>query len=82
MQSKVSPVRSFARKFKSELVISSAAVVAAMTSPVFAVDGDIDTSKAILYIGGGLAAAALVGGAMFGLVTLIGASKKAQRAGT
>ncbi|HCA6411105.1 TPA: hypothetical protein MXU60_006757, partial [Pseudomonas aeruginosa] len=44
--------------------------------------GDIDTTKALAYIAGGLTAAAAVTGAMFGLVALIGAAKKAQRAGT
>lgn len=58
------------------------AALATLAGPVFAAEGDIDTSSALLYIAGGLAAAAVVGGAMFGLVTLIGASKKAQRAGT
>ncbi|OLU30709.1 hypothetical protein BVH03_09470 [Pseudomonas sp. PA15(2017)] len=56
--------------------------LATLASPVFAAEGDIDTSKPLLYIAGGLAAAGAVTGAMFGLVALIGAAKKAQRAGT
>lgn len=56
--------------------------LALVAGPTFAAEGDIDTSKALLYIAGGLAAAAAVTGAMFGLVALIGAAKKAQRAGT
>lgn len=56
--------------------------LALVAGPSFAAEGDIDTSKALLYIAGGLAAAAAVTGAMFGLVALIGAAKKAQRAGT
>lgn len=75
-------VRNFGRKFKTELVISSAAIMTTLTGPVFAVDGDIDTTKSLIYVAGGVVAAGLVGGAMFGLVTLVGASKKAQRAGT
>lgn len=50
--------------------------------PTFAADGDIDISKGLLYIGGGLVAAGALTAAMIGLVTLIGAGKKAQRAGT
>ncbi|MFV9496286.1 hypothetical protein ACNUI5_33830 [Pseudomonas aeruginosa] len=54
-----------------------------MTSGLsMAAEGDIDTTKALAYIAGGLTAAAAVTGAMFGLVALIGAAKKAQRAGT
>lgn len=65
---------------KREAVIGSGLLIASGTS--FAADGDIDTTKALLYITGGLAAAAAVTGAMFGLVALIGAAKKAMRAGT
>lgn len=75
-------LQAFLSRSKTELVIASSAAMAVMASPSFAAEGDIDTTKAMLYIAGGLAAAALVGGAMFGLVALIGASKKAQRAGT
>jgi len=67
---------------KREIVIAGGTALAVVGNSAFAADGDIDTTKAMLYIAGGLAAAAVVGGAMFGLVTLIGASKKAQRAGT
>lgn len=67
---------------KREVVIATGTAVAVVGNSAFAADGDIDTTSAQLYIAGGLAAAAVVGGAMFGLVTLIGASKKAQRAGT
>ncbi len=65
---------------KREAIIGSGLLIASGTS--FAAEGDIDTTKALLYIAGGLAAAAAVTGAMFGLVALIGAAKKAQRAGT
>lgn len=65
---------------KREVIIGSGLLIASGTS--FAAEGDIDTTKALLYIAGGLAAAAAVTGAMFGLVALIGAAKKAQRAGT
>jgi hypothetical protein len=56
--------------------------LATLASPVFAAEGDIDISKGLLYIGGGLVAAGALVAAMIGLVTLIGAGKKAQRAGT
>lgn len=75
-------LQAFLQRSKTELVIAGSSAVAVMASPSFAADGDIDTTKALLYIAGGIAAAAVVGGAMFGLVALIGASKKAQRAGT
>jgi len=42
----------------------------------------IDTAEALGYIAGGVAAAGAVVAAMFGLVALIGAAKKAMRAGT
>lgn len=44
--------------------------------------GEIDTAEALGYVAGGVAAAAAVTAAMFGLVALIGAAKKAMRAGT
>lgn len=70
------------QSFKKYGPAAATLALALVAGPTFAAEGDIDTSKAMLYIAGGLAAAALVGGAMFGLVALIGASKKAQRAGT
>lgn len=65
---------------KREAVIGSGLLIASGTS--FAAEGDIDTTKALLYVAGGLAAAGAVTAAMFGLVALIGAAKKAMRAGT
>lgn len=64
--------------------VTTAVVVGIAACPMLAsaADGDIDTTKPLLYIAGGVAAAILVGGAMYGLVTLIGVGKKAQRAGT
>lgn len=67
---------------KRETVIATGSVIALTGNMAMAAEGDIDTTKALLYIAGGLAAAAAVTGAMFGLVALIGAAKKAQRAGT
>lgn len=67
---------------KRETVIASGTVIALTGNMAMAAEGDIDTTKALLYIAGGLAAAAAVTGAMFGLVALIGAAKKAMRAGT
>lgn len=67
---------------KRELVIATGTALAVAGNSAFAADGDIDITKALLYVAGGLVAAGAVGAAMFGLVTLIGASKKAQRAGT
>lgn len=62
----------------------AAATLALVTvaGPTFAAEGDIDTSKVLAYIAGGLVAAGLITGAMLGLVALIGVGKKAQRAGT
>ncbi|HCF4120286.1 TPA: hypothetical protein R1Q61_006355 [Pseudomonas aeruginosa] len=65
---------------KREAVIGGSLLMASSLS--MAAEGDIDTTKALAYIAGGLAAAAAVTGAMFGLVALIGAAKKAMRAGT
>lgn len=56
--------------------------LALAAGPTVAAEGDIDTSKVLLYIAGGLAAAGAITGAMLGLVALIGVGKKAQRAGT
>jgi hypothetical protein len=67
---------------KREVVIGTGTALAVVGNSAFAAEGDIDITKALLYVAGGLVAAGAVGAAMFGLVTLIGASKKAQRAGT
>ncbi|RPO80629.1 hypothetical protein IPC1171_32890 [Pseudomonas aeruginosa] len=64
---------------KREAVIGGSLLMTSGLS--MAAEGDIDTTKALAYIAGGLTAAAVTG-AMFGLVALIGAAKKAQRAGT
>lgn len=53
-----------------------------VAGPTFAAEGDIDTTKVLLYIAGGIVAAGAITGAMLGLVALIGVGKKAQRAGT
>lgn len=65
----------------SRLSLAVATVLATVASTSFAA-GEIDTSEAMTYIAGGVVAAGLVTGAMFGLVALIGAAKKAMRAGT
>ncbi|HCL3913384.1 TPA: hypothetical protein N2C07_006182 [Pseudomonas aeruginosa] len=65
---------------KREAVIGGSLLMTSGLS--MAAEGDIDTTEALAYIAGGLTAAAAVTGAMFGLVALIGAAKKAQRAGT
>lgn len=67
---------------KREATIAVGTGLVAFSGMSQAAEGDIDTTKALLYIAGGLAAAGLVTGAMFGLVALIGAGKKAMRAGT
>jgi hypothetical protein len=67
---------------KREVVIGSAAVIATVSNVSMAAEGDIDTTKVLLYIGGGIVAAGAITGAMLGLVALIGVGKKAQRAGT
>lgn len=64
---------------RASLVLAIALATVASTS--FAA-GEINTSEAMTYIAGGVVAAGLVTGAMFGLVALIGAAKKAMRAGT
>ena len=53
-----------------------------VAGPSFAAEGDIDTTKVLLYIAGGLVAAGAITGAMLGLVALIGVGKKSQRAAT
>ncbi|WP_426139440.1 hypothetical protein [Pseudomonas sp. DWP3-1-2] len=64
---------------RAQVALASVAMLSAGSS--FAA-GEIDTSEALTYIAGGVVAAGLVTGAMFGLVALIGAAKKAMRAGT
>lgn len=61
--------------------IVAAAVAMSVAAPSFAA-GEIDTAEALGYVAGGVAAAGAVVAAMFGLVALIGAAKKAMRAGT
>ncbi|KWS85874.1 MULTISPECIES: hypothetical protein [Pseudomonas syringae group] len=61
---------------------AAASIVMATASPSFAAGAQIDTAEALGYVAGGVAAAAAVVAAMFGLVALIGAAKKAMRAGT
>ena len=56
--------------------------LAVVATPSFAAEGDIDTTKVLAYIAGGIVAAGLITGAMLGLVALIGVGKKTQRAGT
>lgn len=67
---------------KREVVIATGSVIALTGNAAFAVEGDIDTTKVLLYIAGGLVAAGAITGAMLGLVALIGVGKKAQRAGS
>jgi hypothetical protein len=67
---------------KREFVIGSASVIATVSNVSMAAEGDIDTTKVLLYIAGGIVAAGAITGAMLGLVALIGVGKKAQRAGT
>lgn len=67
---------------KQAAVIGTGTALVVVANSSFAADGDIDTAKALLYIAGGLAAAGVVGGAMFGLVALIGSIRQARRAGT
>lgn len=61
--------------------LAAASIAMATASPSFAAGAQIDTAEALGYVAGGVAAAAVVA-AMFGLVALIGAAKKAMRAGT
>jgi hypothetical protein len=65
---------------RAQLAVGSIALMSAGSS--FAAAGDIDTSAALGYITAGGVAAGAVTAAMFGLVALIGAAKKAMRAGT
>ena len=67
---------------KREAVIATGALVAMSSGLASAAEGDIDTTKVLLYIAGGIVAAGAITGAMLGLVALIGVGKKAQRAGT
>lgn len=67
---------------KRETVIATGSMLALTGNCAFAVEGDIDTTKVLLYIAGGIVAAAAITGAMLGLVALIGVGKKTQRAGS
>ncbi|MBM0213060.1 hypothetical protein ALQ72_200035 [Pseudomonas syringae pv. maculicola] len=62
--------------------LALASIVMASTSQSYAAAANIDTAEALGYVTGGAAAAAAVVAAMFGLTALIGAAKKAMRAGT
>lgn len=77
-------VRKFGSKFgKSHRAqIALGAGLASLSSLSMAAGESFDPSEAIAWIAAGSALALLILGAMFGLVTLIGAGKKAQRAGT
>ncbi|MBI6710703.1 hypothetical protein [Pseudomonas syringae] len=65
---------------RAQLVAASVAMATA--SPSFAAGANIDTAEALGYVAGGVVASAAVIAAMFGLTALIGAGKKAMRAGT
>ncbi|MGN2436761.1 hypothetical protein [Pseudomonas syringae] len=65
---------------RAQLVAASIAMATA--SPSFAAGANIDTAEALGYVAGGVVASAAVIAAMFGLTALIGAGKKAMRAGT
>lgn len=68
---------------KREAVIATGGLVAMSSGLASAAgEGEIDTTKVLLYIAGGIVAAGAITGAMMGLVGLIGAAKKAMRAGT
>ena len=75
-------LKSYFATSKREIVIATGAVIAMTGNFAMAAEGDIDISKGLLYIAGGAVAGGALVAAMIGLVTLIGAGKKAQRAGT
>lgn len=62
--------------------LTTAAIGAVLVCPMLAnaADGDIDISKALLYIAGALVAAGGLIGASMGLAALIGAGKQAKSA--
>ena len=62
--------------------IGVAAVLTATSVGAFAQEASYDTGESLAWIAAGVAAGIVVLGAMYGLVTMIGAGKKAQRAGT
>jgi hypothetical protein len=70
----------FVKSRRAQVAVGTVALMSAGSS--FAAAGDIDTSQALGYVAGGVVAAGAVTAAMFGLVALIGAAKKAMRAGT
>lgn len=70
-----------ASRSKSSAVLASGVALATVAGSSFAA-GELDTSEALGYIAGGVVAAIAISGAMMGLVALIGAAKKAMRAGT
>jgi uncharacterized membrane protein len=70
-------LRNIMKKYGPAVGVASLAMVG---GPAFA--AEIDTSESLGYIAAGIVAAIALGGAMLGLVALIGVGKKTQRAGT
>lgn len=73
--------RNMLRKYGPK--IGAVVIPTVFSASAFAqVVGEYETGSSIAWIGAGVAAGIVILGAMFGLVTMIGAGKKTQRAGT
>lgn len=70
------------RNKKAQAVAFVGTAGATMASPSFAAAGSFDSTDSLAWIAAGVVFAGLLITAMSGLVTLVGAGKKAQRAGT
>jgi hypothetical protein len=76
MRQQLKLVRNFGGK------LATGAMIAAASVPAFAQEASYDTGPGLLWIAAGVTAGILILGAMLGLVIMIGAGKKTQRAGT
>lgn len=72
-------LRNTVRKYYSRALVGAASLA---TLPAFAAGEAYDTSASESWIAAGIVAGIVLVGLMLGLVTMIGAGKKVQRAGT
>lgn len=62
--------------------VAAAAILGGTSVGAFAQEASYETGASLGWIAAGVAGGLIIMGAMWGLVTMIGAGKKAQRAGT
>lgn len=76
-------VRKYGQKFgkspRAQIAVGAALLSASQLSNAAA---SFDSTESLEWIAAGVVIAGLILAAMFGLVTMVGAGKKAQRAGT